>query len=194
MVTKDHRLQQLTSFAAEDPKTSPAGASKQPFCPKARSIQTICVVSAQRVPLCEDEKPTPLLKLLYCHLLENPSSLKGPKYEQCCLELCCLQSALLCVSFVLWQYSVRAFTSAESTIRSNQNKFVSHTKHVLSWFSLLTIQWSRIKRATVIYYGKEEEEVHSSVGLSFSWVISMLRDQECGRGSGRHIVAEQQYL
>lgn len=140
-------------------------------------------LSAQRVPLCEEDKPNPLLKWLYCHLLENLSSLKGSEHEQCSLELCSLQSAQLCVSFLLWQDSVRSFTSAESTTNSDQNKFVSHAKHILSWFSLLNIQWRRIKsESNELQYllGQREGEgmtaLPAPAGLRFSWPLPIPGD------------------
>lgn len=163
----------------------PQGQASRLFPPKPEMHNAlVCLrpcLSAQRVPLCED-KPTPLLKWLYCHLLENLSSLKGPEHEQCSLELCSLQSTQLCVSFLLWQDSVRSFTSAESTTNREQNKFVSHGKHILSWFSLLNIQWSRIKsKSNELQYllgqrGEGMTAFPAPAGLRFSWSLPIPGD------------------
>lgn len=123
VVSKDHRLQQ--------PRPVIAG-----------SAQTTCVVAT--LPFSPNGMFVWIRKgHPYCQANWLPSSGKSFKSkrtqcEQCTLELCSTQPAQLGMSFLLWQYSMTIFTSVESTITDHQSKYVSHTKSVLSWFSLLT--------------------------------------------------------
>lgn len=177
VVNKNHRLQELRPVTAEDANRSSVRTSKSQICPKAGSIQTSVQLQpclfAQMSPLCELEKTTPLLKLIYCHVLENHSRLKGTDCEQCTLELYSTQFAQRYMSLLLWQvpWELLLLLKAPSLV-TKVNLFL--TQSMFSWFSLLTLsglESNENQKSYSVYMAREGESWTGFTALLNSLIL-----------------------